>query len=168
MMKFLMILTLLASCTQPSTNGLANGNCGFNPETGQCECIGSPVIFDLGGDGIQLTTPQEGVRFELSPGHPRKWSWTKPGGSTAWKLATTPRWAAVARKKGAWCHVGRVNTKRRIALCGAAGASSFDGTSVVRFPSTMGRLDRATQRATRQGGLELDDGVVADSDRAWY
>jgi hypothetical protein len=84
------------------------------------------------------------------------------GGSTGWKLATTPRWAAVARAKSSWCHVGRVNTKRRIALCGAAGALSFDGTSVVQYPSTIDRLDRATRRATLQGGLAFDDGLVPD------
>lgn len=87
------------------------------------------------------------------------------GGSTSWKLATAPRWAAVARAKGAWCHVGRVNTKRRIALCGVAGATSFDGTSVVRFPCNLERLDRATRAATAQGGLELESGLVDESDR---
>lgn len=90
------------------------------------------------------------------------------GGSTAWKLATTPRWAAVARARGAWCHVGRVNTKRRIALCGASGATSFDGTSVVRFPGTLDKLDRATRTARLQGGLAFDDGIIPDDERRWY
>lgn len=89
------------------------------------------------------------------------------GGSTAWKLRTTPRWAAVARVRGAACHVGRVNTARRIALCGAAGATSFDGTSVVRFPVNLTRLDRATTVATNQGGLAFDDGGIDPAERPW-
>lgn len=83
----------------------------------------------------------------------------------AWKLSTMPSWAALARSKGAMCHVGRVNTKRRIALCGAAGASSFDGTSVVRFPVNLERLNRAVETARRQGAFELETGAVDDADR---
>lgn len=90
------------------------------------------------------------------------------GGDTVWKLATIPRWAAVARSRGAWCHVGRVNTSRRIELCGGAGATSFDGSGPVRFPSTLARLQRATCRARRQGGLAFDDGLVPAHDRPWW
>jgi hypothetical protein len=89
------------------------------------------------------------------------------GGLTAWKLATLPRWAAVARDRGALCHVGRVNTMRRINLCGASGATSFDGTSTIKFPSTLGKLQRATVTAGRQGGLAFDDGKIADDEWAW-
>lgn len=78
----MLLLTFAISCAP--ANELENGNCQFDAETGQCECIGSPVIIDLGGDGIELTTPQDGVRFELSPGNPRQWSWTKRGGNDAW------------------------------------------------------------------------------------
>lgn len=89
------------------------------------------------------------------------------GGDTPWKLTHTPRWAAVARNRGAWCHVGRVNTSRRIALCGAAGATSFDGTGPVKFPSTLPRLQRATIRANRQIPIALDDGKIRDDEWAW-
>jgi hypothetical protein len=90
------------------------------------------------------------------------------GGDTAWKLATLPRWAAVAANRGAWCHVGRVNTARRIALCGVAGVTSFDGTSAIKFPPTIPLLERATIQATAQGALVLDDGRIPDSDRPWW
>lgn len=90
------------------------------------------------------------------------------GGDTPWKLATLDRWAAVCRERRAWCHVGRVNTSRRIAACGAAGATSFDGTSVTKFPSTLVRLDRATHRANGQVAIMLDEGHVAASDRPWW
>lgn len=38
------------------------------------------------------------------------------GGSTEWKEQTMAMWGALARQCGAVCHVGRVNTRRRIAL----------------------------------------------------
>jgi hypothetical protein len=63
------------------------------------------------------------------------------GGDTAWKLATLPAWAALGRETGAWVHVGRVNSARRISACVVAGATSFDGTSVSRFAKTIRRLD---------------------------
>lgn len=65
------------------------------------------------------------------------------GGSTEWKLATMHAWAALAASKGAWCHVGRVNSARRIFLCASAGASSFDGTSCTRFAVNIPALSRA-------------------------
>lgn len=69
------------------------------------------------------------------------------GGSTKWKEETMPMWAALARSCGAICHVGRVNTARRIALCAAAGVDSFDGSSVSRFAKTLPRLDNAARQA---------------------
>lgn len=77
------------------------------------------------------------------------------GGDTQWKISTIPIWAAVASKRNAWCHVGRVNTARRIALCADAGADSFDGTSAIKFPSTIGPLTRAVSRARAQLALPL-------------
>lgn len=65
------------------------------------------------------------------------------GGSTAWKLATLAGWARLARERGAWCHVGRVNSARRIRVCRFMGVDSFDGTSATRFAVTLPALDRA-------------------------
>lgn len=67
------------------------------------------------------------------------------GGSpdTDWKERTTPLWAAACRARGAWCHVGRVNSQRRIAICAAAGATSFDGTSATRYAVELPKLHRA-------------------------
>lgn len=65
------------------------------------------------------------------------------GGDTAWKEATMPIWGKMARERGVYFHVGRVNSARRIALCAAAGADSFDGNSPVLFPKTLPLLDRA-------------------------
>ena len=65
------------------------------------------------------------------------------GGSTEWKLSTMPVWGALARDVGCWCHVGRVNSRKRIKLCYEAGATSFDGTSVTKFAKTLVPLDAA-------------------------
>jgi hypothetical protein len=57
------------------------------------------------------------------------------GGSTAWKLG--PGAAAVirvAKHRGLWVHVGRVNSWRRARYFASLGADSFDGTG-----SSIGR-----------------------------
>ena len=68
------------------------------------------------------------------------------GGSTPWKLATAITWGRVAKDRGAYLHIARVNTARRIALCAAAGADSFDGSSASRFASTLPLLDGARRQ----------------------
>lgn len=68
------------------------------------------------------------------------------GGSTPWKLATVRAWGRLAAETGAYLHVGRVNTARRIALCASAGADSFDGTSATKYAVTLPELDRARRR----------------------
>jgi len=68
------------------------------------------------------------------------------GGSTEWKLRTMEKWGELAREKGAWFHVARVNTVRRIRLCQWSKADSFDGSSVSRFSCTLRRLDLARRQ----------------------
>jgi hypothetical protein len=68
------------------------------------------------------------------------------GGSTEFKEATMARWAELARSHAAWCHVGRVNTVRRIALCAAAGATSFDGSSATRYVANLPKLELARRQ----------------------
>lgn len=76
------------------------------------------------------------------------------GGSTPWKLETMAMWADLARTHGAWCHVGRVNSPKRIRKCAIAGAHSFDGTSASRYAVTLPPLDKET----RQQHLVLHEG----------
>jgi hypothetical protein len=61
-----------------------------------------------------------------------------------------------------WLHVGRVNTARRISICAAASATSFDGTSATKFSNTL----RALDAARRQPALEFnpDDHDQAPTD----
>lgn len=77
------------------------------------------------------------------------------GGSTGFKESTMARWCALARDHGAPSHVVRVNTIRRIALCAAAGADSFDGTSVTMFAKTLPKLDGARRQPDMFVGANL-------------
>lgn len=68
------------------------------------------------------------------------------GGSTEWKKQTMGQWSALAHEVGGWCHVGRVNTGRRISLCVLAEVDSFDGTSASKFSCNVPHLTAATKR----------------------
>jgi len=68
------------------------------------------------------------------------------GGTTKWKVGRLMDWGACARQRGAYLHVGRVNSARRIYLCEAAGADSFDGSSASRFAVTLPNLEHARQQ----------------------
>jgi len=68
------------------------------------------------------------------------------GGDTGWKEGTAIEWGTVARKRNCYLHVGRVNSARRIAICAAAGANSYDGSSASRFACTVPQLDKATRQ----------------------
>jgi hypothetical protein len=68
------------------------------------------------------------------------------GGSTEWKEATAGVWGSIARRRNCYLHVGRVNSVRRIRICAAAGANSYDGTSASRFAVSLPPLDAATRQ----------------------
>lgn len=63
------------------------------------------------------------------------------GGTTGWKLSSLPGWGTFCRREGAYLHVARVNTRKRIRLAHLSGAASFDGTSVSRFSKSILELD---------------------------
>lgn len=76
-----MLLTTLACATEaPSHEGEAmtmQGLCtGGTGNTGCCP--GSPIIVDLAGNGINLSSAADGVQWTLNPGVVGKWAWTKP------------------------------------------------------------------------------------------
>lgn len=62
------------------------------------------------------------------------------GGTTEWKESTADQWGRLARRRNCYLHVGRVNSQRRISICAAAGANSFDGTSASRYAMSLRRL----------------------------
>jgi len=68
------------------------------------------------------------------------------GGTTEWKESTAGEWGVLARRRNCYLHVGRVNSIRRIAICSAAGADSWDGSSASRFAATVPKLDKATRQ----------------------
>lgn len=68
------------------------------------------------------------------------------GGTTEWKVQTLAAWGGIARETGASLHVGRVNSAKRIALCHAGGADSFDGSSASRFAVSLPLLDNALRQ----------------------
>ncbi len=73
------------------------------------------------------------------------------GGDTDWKLETMGLWSKMAHARGAICHVGRVNSAKRIHACEAAGVDSFDGSSASRFSVTLRPLELARQQIDIEG-----------------
>jgi hypothetical protein len=88
------------------------------------------------------------------------------GGSTEWKLSTLATWAAMARCRGAWCHVGRVNTAKRIRACEEQGVTSWDGASAALFPKTLPFLDRERHRRSLIGEMARSATVVSPEEFA--
>ncbi len=57
------------------------------------------------------------------------------GGTTVWKLGDVAREAArVAKQRGKWVHMGRVNSLRRVRYAQALGCDSVDGTHLRYGP----------------------------------
>lgn len=73
-----------------------------------------------------------------------------------WKEDTAASWGVIARKHGAWCHMGRVSSARRIAICAAAGLDSFDGSGPSRF-SSRGAARKLARAASQRALLMPTD-----------
>jgi hypothetical protein len=78
-----MVLVLLSSsCAGQEQPAVVTGELC---EEGSFCCPGSPIILDLHGDGITLTSWQDGVAFPLRPEYgPSHLSWTQPESDDAW------------------------------------------------------------------------------------
>lgn len=88
---------------------------------------------------VQDGTLHEDVRPWLGPrvglaigGHP----------ATNWKEQTAGYWAELARERGCYLHMLRVNTRRRFDVCHEVGVDSFDGTSGTKWADNIPKLDR--------------------------
>lgn len=73
------------------------------------------------------------------------------GGTDAWKFSERAReLCAVAKSRGLWVHVGRVNSQGRINQAYSMGADSFDGGQYSMFPAIRipeGLIDVAMAQA---------------------
>jgi len=59
------------------------------------------------------------------------------GGSTEWKIGkAAAEIVQVAKSKGKWVHMGRVNSFKRIRYAYTIGCDSFDGSQFSMFPDT--------------------------------
>lgn len=91
-------------------------------------CYGRPMLFPVqNGMTAAPVGPEVGIFV---------------GGDDQWKERTMGYWSRYAHERGAWCHVGRVNTLRRIEMCLMAGVDSFDGSSGSRFAVNVPKLTR--------------------------
>jgi hypothetical protein len=72
------------------------------------------------------------------------------GGSTGWKLSETAAdLAAEGKRRGAWVHMGRVNSLRRLSIAHDMGCDSVDGSGYSRFAAvarSKGRRDMMLER----------------------
>lgn len=51
----------------------------------ELQCIGSPIVIDIAGNGFNLTNNVNGVLFDLeSDNLKERWSWTSPNSDDAW------------------------------------------------------------------------------------
>jgi len=73
------------------------------------------------------------------------------GGENDWKEQTAATWARAAHEAGALCHVGRVNSRRRLLICKAAGVDSFDGSGPSRFEVVLHEMERFRAEACQLG-----------------
>src|SRR5262245_16682769 len=63
------------------------------------------------------------------------------GGSTAWKMgAAAAGMVGAARGRGAWVHMGRVNSIRRMRYASSIGCQSVDGTKWSRYQDSYVHL----------------------------
>lgn len=80
------------------------------------------------------------------------------GGDDAWKDGPDARrLAADARRRGMWCHMGRVNTRGRLRRAASEGYDSVDGTKLAfgpdeNLPSLLIWLRSADQASFDFGG----------------
>lgn len=80
------------------------------------------------------------------------------GGSTEFKLGIVAKAAvAVAKRRGKWVHMGRVNSMRRLEYATAIGCDSADGTFLIfgpdkNLPQLLGWVRKVNQQTAMFGG----------------
>lgn len=89
------------------------------------------------------------------------------GGTTDWKLSEAAyHLVAEAKQKGKWCHMGRVNSERRLRAAALSGYDSADGTYIAFGPDiNTVRLSGWLQRLDQQSPLALFAGEAMQQER---
>lgn len=134
----------------------------------QCEAIVAPDVVNGGMESWRLSMSwldrllaehQASVYLPVQPGirpaevaehlGPRVHVFI--GGDSEWKENTAALWARLAHEHGARCHMGRVNSMRRLLIAKAAGCDSFDGSGPSRFEAHLHEMERARGVAAQVG-----------------
>ena len=84
-MKRVLMLCILVGCSAGTTD-VESTKLALCPDPpGDCPCVGSPIIIDVAGNGLQMTDLEGGVRFSLRPGYEaNQMAWTMPLSDDAW------------------------------------------------------------------------------------
>lgn len=143
-MKKLLVLFCLAACaTNPAVSTTSQGECISDGQGGNHCCPGSPIIIDMLGDGVHLTSASDGALFQLHPGQYGKWAWTQPNSDDAFLVLD-------------------VNANGRI----DDGSEMFgDGSAQVPGDNPNGFAALAYYDMPEQGGNS--DGVIDSKDSVW-
>jgi hypothetical protein len=84
------------------------------------------------------------------------------GAEMSWKIATAPRWVALAHAAGKRCHIGRIGTPRRLEWAASLGVDSIDSNWPL---SSTERLVAFGEAARRSGARSQVDRVAMPSSR---
>lgn len=80
-MRTLIVAFWLVGCAGTTDGTVSQALCTMN-SADPC-CPGSPIIVDLKGDGIHLTSAADGVLYTLRRGQLGQWAWTERGSDDA-------------------------------------------------------------------------------------
>jgi hypothetical protein len=101
------------------------------------------------------------------------WSGLFVGGTMGWKIATAPRWVALAHRLGMKCHIGRCGAVERVQWARRIGADSIDSCVPLWSSENLRRFVAALDSpqlelaAEEPVGRDLDpsqEGVVDELD----
>jgi hypothetical protein len=76
------------------------------------------------------------------------------GGSTKFKLGpVAARMVREGKKRGKWCHMGRVNTRQRFRYAYELGCDSVDGSGFSKWPARIPMAEQWLEELERQPSL---------------
>lgn len=144
--KTAVLLLLGGACAEvpPATGTVTQGLCKSEDQGGEGCCPGSPILIDMAGDGLHLTSTEDGVLYQLHPGRLGHWAWTSFGSDDAF--------LALDRDDN-----GSIDDGSELFGDGATQVAGPEGPNGF---AALAYFDR-----TDQGGN--DDGVIDARDAVW-